>query len=184
MALDAAIGIVTTAEEKLGECIANATRFQTITSSANATEAKNHIYYGSLPDPANGSAYTREELEGYRPFAMIWTDENTGLTMAKRADRITWANSGSIFAWFEMDADSNDETQESDRKWKNTIGELLFRTTQPDPFVGILENAGNANFLDIQRVVIREIQRADIKHLDEQGDWMMSIVEFDWGVAE
>ncbi len=184
MAIDPAIGIITTAEEKLGENIAHATRFQTITGSADATEAKQHIYYSSLPDPQDGSAYTKEELQSYRPYAMIWTDENTGLTMVKTGEQRTWIGSGSIFAEFGYNADPTKSQAEIEREWKNILGEMLFQTTQPDPFDGIIENAGEGNFLDIRRVVVRQVNHWELEDETEQGAWSEAVIQFDWGVAE
>ena len=41
-----------------------------------------HIYPVALPSPASGNRYTKDELEGYRPYVLVWREQFTATRLS------------------------------------------------------------------------------------------------------
>ncbi|RMF87769.1 MAG: hypothetical protein D6741_20110, partial [Planctomycetota bacterium] len=72
MALTPAQGALTEVEERMAVMLAACASFQAWVGAADSTAARASIYFDAIPPPA-GSDYTRAELDGYRPWAIIST---------------------------------------------------------------------------------------------------------------
>jgi hypothetical protein len=81
MPLPTATGELTGAVNNLANQIANCAAFRTFTGTANAAQALERVHYSALPKPAHGGVHSLAELKGHRPFALIYNDEETGITL-------------------------------------------------------------------------------------------------------
>jgi hypothetical protein len=127
----AALGAITKGEANLANMIANCATFQTITDSQDASEALDYIYFDSLPPPSSIRAeHTAAELESYRPFALVYSDESSAIKLIRRsvdASGHRFSEIGVLKFFVEIDVDLDDvgDPQEAERKVKNTFGLLL-----------------------------------------------------------
>jgi len=181
MALEAAVGSISVAEDKLGETIANATHFLTFTGKATPNEAAEHIYYDAIPEPANGAEHhTLAELQAVRPFCIVYTSPLNGARWVKRAAN-SYVAGGTLVARFERDAPANENFEESERSWKNMLGKLIRQTTEADPFVGILDQGYTDDRVMIERCQVLSIFRATDQEVASMGDYQTAVIEFTWG---
>lgn len=126
-----ASGPITKAEEHLANMIANCATFQSITSSDDAAEAIDHVYFDSLPVPAgNLPQHSAAELQSYRPFALVYSDESSVIRYTLRgidASGFRFGQRGTVkfFLEIDIDPDDSDEPQEAERKVKNSFGKII-----------------------------------------------------------
>jgi hypothetical protein len=164
MPLTAADGPITKAEEHLADMIAACATFQSITGSIGETEALTHIYFDSLPPPAGDDAvHTLEELEGYRPFALIYSEHTNVLRATIRGvdgsgHRFSQSGNLKFYVEIDVDPDDADDPQEAERKLKNTFGKIFDELSQL---------AGQAGYIAATTIEFTGPARS---HPDEQPD--------------
>jgi len=115
----------------LVELLANSSTFQTLVGVANATAAKQSIHRQGLPKPADGRRHTREELEDYRPYAVVYTDPEDGYQAVAdgvNSDGFAFWETGDLVLRIERDAtdeDGDEPTSEDNENWHTTVGQII-----------------------------------------------------------
>lgn len=126
--------------------IADAAAFRVWCGAANQAEALLKIHQDGLPDPI-GETYTREELQGYRPFcicshlprqAMTWDHDATS------APGWNYKQSGRAWAYFEEDL-VRISAGPLARNVKNLTGRIV---------ADVLALSGTAGYLGIERLTL------------------------------
>jgi len=136
-------GCLSLAEENLRLTLADATAFRTWCGAADQAAALARIYREGLPAPQHGDNYTAEELSLYRPYAVVFTLEQAGLT--KTLDSISahyeFAAQGRLKLRLYQNCPGgfNDQpTSDANIQWKNSIGQIID---------GLCDLAGQAGYL-------------------------------------
>ena len=160
----------------LGLTLADAAAFRTWVGAINQAEALAHIYEQALPDPAAGAAHTRSELEGYRPFAIIFVDAEEGFAFDRDAygGAADFAHRGALWIMLEQTVDTQLTAAESDRDWLNALGGIIN---------DMEELAGQAGYLDIASGTLVEYGRAPADWVAETGDFHFAMLRVEWGVS-
>jgi len=133
------------AQNYLKATLAASATFQTWVEAEDATEALGSIHHDGLPDPTDpDKGYTAAELTALRPYALIWTQEQAGFSLARTAYE-TWQESGRLKLLLIQDVPAAIATDiaEADLRWKNTIGQII------DDLAAL---AGGAGYLAIARI--------------------------------
>ena len=86
------------AEDYLRVSLAACAAWQSECGAADAAEALEHVYIDGLPNPAKGAAHTRGELEGLRPYALVFMPERDPYTARTDAvsDHFEFQGSGQL----------------------------------------------------------------------------------------
>jgi hypothetical protein len=173
--LTAAEGPLTRAETLLAATLAACPRWQTLCGSAEAAAAR--IYFDALPPPAAHAAeYSPEDLALLRPFALVYTDEETGVTLAHAATgaRRRFAERGVLKFYIEkhVPPDVADHPAEVDRRFKNDVGILLGE---------LAALAGQANYLAIDEITAQGPLRSHQDELPTKGDYQQMHFTVSWG---
>jgi hypothetical protein len=184
--LTAATGVAALPQSMLRDTLAACTEWQTLTGSANAAEAANHIYEGALPKPAAGDVHTLEELVGYRPYAEVWREAQAGLRLPVDAVGATYEMrrpSGVLMVRFEWNVppEIKHDLQEIDRLVNNIIGGLLKTDDNDNP--GLSELNGRAGYLAMREFVIHGPFRSAQDEEPTQGDAVAWYFEVHWGAG-
>jgi hypothetical protein len=181
MALEAAAGQLAQIETLLANNLANATTFQEMTGAANAAAALGSIYFGSIPEPANGAQYTEAELAAIWPCAVIATDAMNGFTWRRDASGPHYLPSGTLEMVLERETPSG-TWQEIDRAWKNKIGQLVKRTDEGGAHYGILDwTDADGDYLRISQCVLLAIGTSEIDEVEGTGSFQQAVLRIDWG---
>lgn len=175
MPLTAAEGPITRAESLLAATLAACERWQTLCGGAAAAAA--HIHFDALPPPdAHVLEYSVADLAQLRPFAVIYTDEETGVVRAHVATgtRRRFADRGVLKFYIEkaVPADVADHPAEVDRRFKNDAGILL------DQLAAL---AGQAHYLAIDEITVQGPFRAHQDELPTKGDYQQMHFTVSWG---
>lgn len=108
MVMPTSTGCIATAKDVFKDLIANSAAFQTLTGSANASEASDHIYLEILPRSTdNGDvdfeAMAKSTYESKRPFCVIYLDFDAGLQLTHVASGSARTLNADAFYYFEID---------------------------------------------------------------------------------
>lgn len=173
------VGSIMLAQEAARRTLAACASWQAAVGTDNAETAINRIYHDALPPAASGEEYTREELEGLRPFALVWTDSEGGFTKPAIG-----AGTGRAFGErgrivIRIEAGIPEEIAHNPAKieirFKNLIGCILDE-------LGDL--ARRENFLDIESMTLTGPMRSDADAVETQGDFQLADISIDWGAAQ
>lgn len=179
MTLTAAEGELTVAETLLAANIAASARFQSLTGSASASAALSHIYFDALPKPASGNVHTIAELQGKRPYALVYTDDETGLTAEHASTGVSYGyefTGGRLKFLIEKDVPQAiaEEPSEIDRRFKNDLGVI---------FSEVLANSGKAGYLAIERMSMNGPMRSREEVVESMGDYQQAVFDIVWGTG-
>jgi hypothetical protein len=177
MPLTAAQGAISLAETYLAATLAACAQWQTLTGAADADEAAERIYYDALPPPPNNQdAYTRQQLEELRPYCVIFSDEETGLTFDHDAHGVGFGyrDAGILKGFLESAVDPQiaHDPQEIFRRFKNDVGLLV---------ADMLALAGLAGYLAISTLTLRGPLRSHEDQLPGEGDYVQYHFTINWG---
>ena len=175
------LGPISLAQGHLHTMLADSATFRTWVGAANQAEALDDIYRVSLPPPDAGGVYTVEELQGYRPFALVWTAPAQGyaLTADAMSPGIELRESGSLIIRFEQDVPAelsgeNDDPAEIDLRFMNTIGQIFAD-------LNALSRSATAGYLTITDLdLVISCERTHEDHVEAEGDAILSVVEARW----
>lgn len=177
MAITAAEGVISTPEEILAATIADCPRWQAMCRAADAEGAMQSIYFDALPPPPNDEdAYSCEQLEALRPYVMVYSDEDTGVSFNHSATTLgfNFRGSGRIKATIEQTVDPEvaHDPQEVFRRFKNDVGVLLQE---------MMARAGSAGFLAMRNVTAQGPLRAHEDLIQDEGDFVVYHLTLEWG---
>jgi hypothetical protein len=71
-------GSISLAQERFRVTIADCASFRLLVGASDRSSAFAHLYHEGLPEPANGTEYTRTEFEALRPWGIVFTSEQSG----------------------------------------------------------------------------------------------------------
>lgn len=142
-------GVLSLAQKVLRDTLADCTNYRGLTTPAmDQAAALASIHYEGLPPPANGHSYTRAEIEGYRPFAVICEDEDNSLLGV--ADSISshthFKHTGNLLVTIERNCpagQADTPSSEATLQWRNIAG-LIFEDLE--------QKAGVAGYLNIMAI--------------------------------
>ena len=153
-----ALGPISLAEQHLRTALADSSTFREWVSASTQEQALSHIYVSALPDPQFGREHTRDELESYRPFAIVFAEENgPGFSATKIASEC-YDNEGILWIFLEMDVPREIaiSAAEIDIRMKNAVGSII---------MDLLDLSETAGYLAINRAVMWGMDRSDHKEI-------------------
>lgn len=179
MALEAPSNCWTTAEAKFAEAVANATAFQSLTETDNATDAAAFVFGEQLDEPLNGVAYTQDELAELRHYAQVYHAFENPFGIARVQSNI-WLPFGSAVLYVERlvraaELGEDDVPQAVERLFKNRMGDL------PSQIVDYLETNGGPHIRSI--TVTEGPGYNDQSRWGSQGMWQGCAFQIDWGLS-
>lgn len=175
--MTAPAGSLMLAQDNARKTLGDVTAFRTWAGAANQAEALARIYHDGLPPPADREAYTKDELELYRPCALIWTDPDNGFSteiLSTSGDSFDAVAFGKIVISLEenVPADIADDLAEVDIRFKNSVGQIVD---------GLWDLFGKAGYLACLKMDLDGPQRVRPDNEPDQGDWMIAILTLHWG---
>ena len=173
-----ASGPISTIQDKWRTLIASTYSFQHWDGNVwDLTEAKDHVFHDQAPDPADGNAYTQDELTQYFPCCVVWTAYHRGYVIEALAEDNAYYDSGHLVAEFYRVPDLKIEDN-PDETFRNMIGKLIWSTDTEEP--GIVERARTPGYLVPRRIeVFGPITNADPE--DPQLERVQKMrLEIDW----
>jgi hypothetical protein len=175
MPLETAVGGLALAEEYLRDMLAACARWQTMCKApGNSAIARAHTFCDWHPKPDNGRAtYSKDELVGLRPLAIVWTDENAGYTRT-RVGTGCYAESGILNVQIEANVEpaDADDPQQLMRKIKNDIGVLV---SELDAL------AYEPGYIAANVIQARGPWRCERKAATQEGDHVLAFLSLAWG---
>ena len=178
----AAVGCITKAEEILQDTLAACEQFQALVNETTAAGAEAHIYVEAVPpDDVYSDRFELEAIKTKRPFARIWTKETSGLAVTRSASPYTVATTGTLYVWLEQNTpwDTHEDYAETDRLWKNRIGQIIRSSDAAKP--GLVELSSTAGYLDWERIEVLDWWRTAKEDYPTLGDAQMCVLQIDWG---
>jgi hypothetical protein len=179
MTLTAASGPISVAQDTLGTTLAHAAAFQAWVEAEDADEAAERIYHFTLPDPrSEDGEYTREELEAYRPYAVLFTAAREGFRYdldAVGESGFEFKGSGRLEIRLVQNAPFGvtEPNAEADRRFKNAVGDII---------ADLCGLAGNGGYLAFSSIRLQEgpyWPSSTLVH--SQGLWQAAEIALDWG---
>ena len=149
--MTAPAGRVSLAQERLRQSLAAGATWRKLCGATNAKEALEHIYHFGLPEPANGKAYDRQELQSYRPHALVWTVQQDGFTWTREASGPSYGTSGKLVLHVQRespDAEGDKPTADVNLAWLNLLGPI------GDELFALGETSG---YLDIGAIMLVDV---------------------------
>lgn len=175
MPLTAPAGSISLAVDNLRTTLADSAMFRTWTATANQAAALARIYYESLPPPGDKNEHTLAELTAYRPYALVWTEPESGFT--KRTDGFVAADeSGVMLMRFIQTVDPSiaNDPAEISRRFINTLGTIL------DEMIALSWGGG---YLAISEMKLEfGPYRGDPDEKSSQGDYVGADVQVTWAI--
>lgn len=153
--MTSAAGCISIAEEALRTMLADSATFRTLVGAANQAQALDDIYTDGLPEPADGEALTLAELEGYRPYSVIFTAEENGVNRELEAggDALWYDQTGQIRLRLEQDCPTGLDDQPSswsNQQWRITIGNITRELRD------LAAKPNEADYLAIRQITVAE----------------------------
>lgn len=139
-------GSISLAQERLRLVLANSARFRTWTDTATEAAALAKIHHEALPPPAgNATEHTVAELEAYRPYAIVSTDQEADGFSVIRDAMGSWKESGKLTLHLceDIPSDLLNDLFEARLLFKNTVGVVI------DEMRALADDAGKLNFTGI-----------------------------------
>jgi len=121
------IASLSLAQEGLRVMLSDCATFRLLCEADNREEALARLHHEGLPAPAGGSEHTITELETYRPYGVIYTDERNGFKRT-RVSTGAFASSGRLKLRLYRscpDAYEDEPTSDANLDWKNIIGAII-----------------------------------------------------------
>lgn len=165
--------------EHLRQSIADSATFRDWVGATGAEahdQAYARVYQDALPPPEDFNKYTRAELESYRPFARIWTDENQGYTLTKDSQPAGFWEQGVVNLHLEKDVllEIEEQPEEIDLRFRNEIGLIMVELT---------DFTNTAGYLDFQQIMIAAgPHRSHRDEVDNEGDYQWCEIVIMWGL--
>jgi len=169
--------------QTLRAMLSRCAKIQTLFSAADATEALTRIYLGCLPRPADGRRYTTEELNAYRPFAIVGPSPNLIISSQVVSSIGTWSHSRmgqcDILIERSFPTGGDDEDDQKDFAWIDLVDGIRQSNDTDEP--GLLELHETAGNLSIKSSEILSIYRGDEAEIQMLGDYQAAVLRIQWG---
>jgi len=127
MAIEAATNCWTNAEAKIATALANSARFREIVEASDATAAAAKIFGEQVARPADGHAFTREELAVMKAYGQVYSGDEG--PYGRRFENSRMVPYGTAIIYIERlvtEYEQNNEVPASVERWfKNRIGDVM-----------------------------------------------------------
>lgn len=186
MPLTAAEGSISLAQEYLRTMLADSTSLRTWMGVGSQAAALARIYHEGLSPPPAAEAYTPAELASFRPFVLLWTDENAGGFQRRVAAYGTadqFEEGGVIHVLLEQAAPAAptaSDLAECDRRWRNTIGKIIDDLSGNTAQAGL---SGVAGYLSIRHLTVLGPWRTPPDYIPTMGDAQQYEMVVTWGIG-
>ena len=145
---------------------------------------KQRLYLDELPKPpASAERYTREQLEGLRPYALVYKGPNWRVV---RNSTTGWVvRSGLLIAELVQNVPAGEEflSARADRDFDNTVGQMLSTGDTTKPGLAELLATSPATTLQWNEVEIDGPWWSDEEKEDQQGIFQTYMVGITVGVT-
>lgn len=171
--LEDPIDVLSLAEDNLRQLLADCGHWWDWCGVTNRDDALSRIHLTALPAPAAGGEYGKEELIAHRPFLLIYTDPQEGLVLDFEAEGggPEYSHSGGLTVEIEVNVAAGETFAESERVFKNHVGQLL----------GDLEQlAGRGGRFAFDRLVVSGPMRTLPEHEVARGAAHVYVFDISW----
>jgi len=140
-----ATGALTTVEETARHTLADCEAWRELTATVgNERSSLARIHTDALPPPPDeAEAYNREQVEGLRPYALLWLAADGGFRrhIVAKDTRNRFSDSGEVRVKIcaTVPSELAGDPAEADRQFKNSIGTIINQ---------LCDLAGQAGYLD------------------------------------
>lgn len=145
--------------------------------------AESHIHFDGLPPPSSKADHTLAELNNYRPFALMWTEQAAGLRLRNdTAGYCCVKPSGIIIVQIELlvpEGIAQFPTQVCQDVSKK-LGRIMQTGDSNQP--GLFELSGLAGYLPLIEIQLFGYVRADAKAARDIGDVVVAELQLNWGL--
>lgn len=185
MPLTAAAGSLSLAQEALARSLATCESFQDMLEYGGASLGADpeagallRIHHDDVqPGPANGTAYTTDELLALRPYALTSTARRGSLRLARRATG-TYPDSGKLelhLARGLTDVQAAAGDAEIARIWQNQLGTILQELCE-------LSDDISDQYLIVKECLVVGFGRVHEDDVPNCGDFVCADIDLLWGV--
>ena len=152
-------------------------------NGATYTEAQllTRIYLDVMPDPANGSTHTPDELNALRPFIVVGVSGQNPVVMKRDAmggGGGAYDLSGSLVIMLEQNAVGDDEA-EVDANFIDLLERMFYTGNDAQP--GLMDLTGLADSIAIKTINLEVIARSQPDEIVSFGDAQFARIRIDWG---
>lgn len=176
MPLPAVTGELTGAVNNLAASIAACAAFQSLVGAASAAGAIDRVHYSALPKPACGAVHSLAELEGYRPYALIYSDETSGVTFVKDGAGVSddfSAQTGVLHFYLERDVlpEDNENLSRVDSEWLEVVDAIASQ---------LMDLSGVAGYISFNRLTLEGPMRSEEDVIETMGDYQAMIFHVEY----
>ncbi len=180
-------------QQLLAKTLADCTEFRNLVGATDHASAFANIWHEALPPPAaGGNEYSLDELNDYRPYALVFLRDPSGMGASAQSSLPgVWADRGS--AWIRLVIDCPEELADNptllDHLTKQLVGRIMRRP--PDEtagsFCGLLDLAGRTNetdgysYLATEQCVFKGWTKSSEADEAQQGAFILATLELTWG---
>ena len=171
-------GEIALAMEYLRQSVAASATFQAWAGAINAAAAVSHVHIVALPMPSDLEVgYTLEEMQSYRPYVLIGTENRRGFRMDSDSYD-GYRPSGALTLWLEADVSESYASWLADPEvdFLNKLGVMLAE-------MWLLRNT--AGYLQVRNIALSEgpyRSEEDVRPM--YGDTMAAELRVEWGATE
>jgi hypothetical protein len=170
-----ATGAWSLAQKYAADTLAACAEWQGWVDAANASQAASRIYQDALPGPRHGNDYTLDELQTYRPFALIGSETEQGFRSERIADG-TVNDAGVILIEIEDDIPDaiEDQPGEIALRLRNHVGTLIAE---------LFALHGTAGYLAIEAIDVDGPYRTRSTAEETVGRAQVVVLRCEWGTT-
>lgn len=170
-------GSISLAQENFRVTIADTATFRQLVEAADRAAALEHLYHDGLPEPANGTEYTKEEIQDYRPWGIVFTDDHRGFRRRKVSTG-GFRSSGRLRLRLCRECPNptaDGPNSEAVLEWKNIVGQIIAELCS-------LAVAGDSEHLAFDEIALDYGPFASAPELAAaQGVWQGAELSVAWG---
>lgn len=187
-------GIIYAPQVLLAKTLADCTEFRNLVGATTHAEAFARIYHEALPAPEDPSrdTHTKEELQAYRPFAMLYVMDADGATLNRQAMTPGgWSDSGVLRIMLEINTpvELEDSPALLDQLMKQLLSRIIRRPSDETSgqFFGLSNLSHSTNetdgysYLAADQITFRGYYRAAYEDIPSQGDHLYGWIEVRYG---
>jgi len=175
--MTAPAGTLSLAEQHFRLTLAASASWQAECNVSTPALALQRIHCDGLPKPGNGESHTLGELQGYRPYALVYTAERQGFM--KRTDAVSshfeFQASGSLNLSIireSPDSAGDEPTADANQSFRNLIGKIIDE---------LCDLAGVAGYLAFHTIKLVEGPYwPEPELIPVQGLWQAADLTIDW----